>query len=194
MLTWAAAFLIRPIARMNARGKRSGLIWKFCDRACASGPRSRPRREPPSPPSNRVPCESWPRLSLPSSSESLDRRRARHDPPPTMIGSVMPATTMNTHRFDPRPGTPCPGFRNTITAIVPASTCTVETINGSSPVSAQRGQRRRQRLGRRRCGRRLFFDGSAPLEARQRPVLEADLGRLERPRRGRGEPRSRCRY
>ena len=29
MLTWAAAFLIRPRARMNPRGNRSGLIWKF---------------------------------------------------------------------------------------------------------------------------------------------------------------------
>ena len=29
MLTWAAAFLIRPIARMKARGNRSGLISKF---------------------------------------------------------------------------------------------------------------------------------------------------------------------
>ena len=29
MLTCAAAFLIRPRARMNGRGNRSGLIWKF---------------------------------------------------------------------------------------------------------------------------------------------------------------------
>ena len=29
MLTWAAAFLIRPRARMKGRGNRSGLIWKF---------------------------------------------------------------------------------------------------------------------------------------------------------------------
>ena len=29
MLTCAAAFLIRPMARMNGAGNRSGLIWKF---------------------------------------------------------------------------------------------------------------------------------------------------------------------
>ena len=29
MLTCAAAFLISPMARMNERGTRSGLIWKF---------------------------------------------------------------------------------------------------------------------------------------------------------------------
>ena len=29
MLTWAAAFLINPMARMRALGARSGLISKF---------------------------------------------------------------------------------------------------------------------------------------------------------------------
>ena len=38
MLTCAAAFLIRPIARMNERGNRSGLIWKFRPRRRGLGP------------------------------------------------------------------------------------------------------------------------------------------------------------
>ena len=37
MFTWAADFLIRPSARMNSRGNRRRLIWKFRSRALGLG-------------------------------------------------------------------------------------------------------------------------------------------------------------
>ena len=83
MLTWAADFLIRPIARMNARGNRSGLIWKFRSAALASAPRSRRRPGPPSRPSSRVlpgrgqeVLHDRPRLTR-SPGRAADRPRAR---------------------------------------------------------------------------------------------------------------------
>ena len=165
MFTWAAAFLIRPMARMNARGNRSGLIWKFRRGALGLGAVVGVGRD----------LHLAHRVAFDPGRGQVDASRPGDDAPRCVSHRIririVPADSIRTtdpaRRIRRRSSRPRPAARRR----------TTRSADGDRPSrSAEPGSRwpdggRRARLARRPPARAV--------SGRQRPVLEPDLVALD---------------